>query len=411
MQSWVIMHRKTISLDRCKRRDVICSSFAMEALQDSAYCNLIAQRAVARAALHMGVEEMSQEALETLADVLLAYMSRIGKTLAVSVESSGRSSAHCNVLDCVHAIELNTEAVVQKVHSEDEQGERIQSSGRSDPAQALTWKGLAAFCFGPTWSQRPSERIRNGRDSGGAGGKVGPSSTGTHVSETGWNAPYPEELANFPIAPTKTANPHPLPDESVESLHNPARQQQARAHKEDLKTIPEKLLIASWGTIKPKTSSSEAATAGEKRKAPPEVEETQEEPPNKKHKSLDATATAAPSAQGQTGLPVYYPPFPLYLGKSKVIVDTEEDPKAVATEDTASSGKPFVQESMKVRSALVELGSDKKHWGSMESSLKVPVGRPEDSKGHIKPSIEPLGRASVAKVARILEGSMGMETG
>jgi hypothetical protein len=54
---------------------------------------------------------MSEEALDALAGVWIAYLDRIGHTLAIGVESSNRSSAHCNIVDCLRAVELSNESI------------------------------------------------------------------------------------------------------------------------------------------------------------------------------------------------------------------------------------------------------------------------------------------------------------
>ena len=55
------------------------------ATRDDVYCHLVARRAVVRAALYLGIDCMSLESLDTLAGVLLEYLSRIGATLAATV--------------------------------------------------------------------------------------------------------------------------------------------------------------------------------------------------------------------------------------------------------------------------------------------------------------------------------------
>ena len=57
-----------------------------------------------------------EQALDALASVLLSYFDWVGETLAMGVEASGQSSAHCNILDCLCAIEQCTNPAVQHVH-------------------------------------------------------------------------------------------------------------------------------------------------------------------------------------------------------------------------------------------------------------------------------------------------------
>ena len=49
-----------------------------------------------------------EEVLDALAGVVLSYLDKVGEKLAMGVEASGRSSAHCNILDCLHAVEQCT---------------------------------------------------------------------------------------------------------------------------------------------------------------------------------------------------------------------------------------------------------------------------------------------------------------
>ena len=53
------------------------------------FCHFIARSTVAHAALHLGINAMSQEALDSLGGMLIAYLERMGKVLAYLVESSG----------------------------------------------------------------------------------------------------------------------------------------------------------------------------------------------------------------------------------------------------------------------------------------------------------------------------------
>ena len=279
----------------------------MQEARDDVFCHLIARRSVARAALHLGIDAMSQEALDALSGVLLAYLERVGKALAYSVESSGRSSAHCHAIDALRAVELCTAAAVQRVHIvasgvgvvggmtargddvDEESAERVNASviggggsgvgggtggGSVEAAMDVSWKGLAAFCFGPDWhiaeqQQQQTQQLArpietslennteinqnnhnttttinttnnnnnnhdhtNNYSAPQTSGKVGPSAlltgaggdVGTRSihNRRGWNAPYPDELLNFPatLHPTAmTAHPHALPLSVTESLH------------------------------------------------------------------------------------------------------------------------------------------------------------------------------------------------
>jgi hypothetical protein len=259
---------------------------------DDAYCHMIARRSVVRAALYLGIESMSQEALDTVAGVLLEYLSRIGSTLAASVEASGRSSAHCNVMDALRVVELLTppgNPVMAPVPSN-----ALNATGddgilgvthgsvndnmynlNSHPESFTSWKDLAVFCFGPDWIDRGTEMRRQqqenrsedsdgkpfgtlvngfnmngsneksttGRSTGGkklnlplsGGGGVTLSIDGVGVVRpgsdvdgdmplpivAGWNAPYPDELPNFPVCANdrNVANPHTLLEQRFHSLN------------------------------------------------------------------------------------------------------------------------------------------------------------------------------------------------
>ena len=57
-----------------------------------------------------------EETLDALASVLLSYLDQVSETLAMGVEASGQSGVHCNILDCLHAVEQCTVPAVQHVH-------------------------------------------------------------------------------------------------------------------------------------------------------------------------------------------------------------------------------------------------------------------------------------------------------
>mmetsp|Transcript_23170 Transcript_23170/g.54782 ORF Transcript_23170/g.54782 Transcript_23170/m.54782 type:complete len:571 (-) Transcript_23170:185-1897(-) len=259
-------------------------------VNDSVYSFEIARRAVGRAALHLGIDSMTEQTLDVMADVLLQYLSRTGKAMSILAESSRRTSAHVNVLDAFQACQLVASPAVGRLHlqePEEEEEDMIvtpsaktangagtegsngasganavgspsasvpSNGGLTQPSNVSTssshsstgWKGLAAFVFGPNWLQEKDDdeylmelaAARNtdasdgeGREisSGGAGGKVFPSSlengdggdggiTGEmgelgrkRNRRKGWDAPYPDEVAAFPRASSTCANPHALP--------------------------------------------------------------------------------------------------------------------------------------------------------------------------------------------------------
>ena len=48
---------------------------------DMEYCAELSRKAVARAALHLGIESISGDTLNVLGDVLLSYLERVGHAL------------------------------------------------------------------------------------------------------------------------------------------------------------------------------------------------------------------------------------------------------------------------------------------------------------------------------------------
>jgi len=254
-------------------------------IRDQIYSFEIARRAVGRAALHLGIDSMTEQALDVLADVLLQYLSRTGKAMAHLVEASRRSSTHVNVLDAFRGCQLITSPAVGRLHLHDPEEEedliatpatpKASNTGASEdvngnsgsptpggspvasvpsnggypqpsPAPPLSsdpsstgWKGLAAFVFGPKWLHEKDEdevlqelAAKNEADasngegrelSSGAGGKAFPS-IGDGVNggvgdiegqkpkrKKGWDAPFLDEVPEFPRASATCANPHALP--------------------------------------------------------------------------------------------------------------------------------------------------------------------------------------------------------
>ena len=197
-------------------------------VRDQVYCFEIARRAVGRAAIHLGIETMTEESLNVMADVLLAYMNRLGRTMSHLVESSGRTSAHVNILDAFQAVEVVAAPAVQRLHlmeSGDNNQEGVigqehlfgssaavavaatagaaggpsatvtgkgpggttapggtptakATSGSAGGLDGLTnpgWQGLAAFCFGPNWRDKKDDDVEylDANSSSGTGGTDG----------------------------------------------------------------------------------------------------------------------------------------------------------------------------------------------------------------------------------------------
>ena len=176
-------------------------------VKDEIYSFEIARRVVGRAALHLGIDSMTEQALDVMADVLLQYLTRTGQALSHLVESSRRTSAHVNVLDTFQACQLVTSPAVGRLHlqepeEEEEEilsptnnnnnnstsadgtslststnngnsntangntssssanpsnGSSMKSSQKSSSYSVTGWQGLAEFVFGPKWLEEKDE--------------------------------------------------------------------------------------------------------------------------------------------------------------------------------------------------------------------------------------------------------------
>ncbi len=169
--------------------------------KDYYYTQKLAQRSVARAALHLGMESMSQDTLHVLSDALLCYMEKIGSFMSHFVERDGgaaglvvdsehnttittssnsstkksrqvnqhasskkaisptgrivggnRWSGHVNVLDVLHAVECCTSHTVNQVDFNEEKSSSSTSSSVGELNHMNnSWEGLAEFLFGKDW--------------------------------------------------------------------------------------------------------------------------------------------------------------------------------------------------------------------------------------------------------------------
>lgn len=164
------MGKKRAKLDCTENRSTI-----ME-VRDPVFSFEIARRAVGRAAFHLGIDTMSETALDVLADVLLNYLNRVGRTLSHLVEASGRTSAHVNFLDALQACEVVAAPAVERLHMRDSSGdEQLFPSGGANAAGthlSSDWRGLAVFLFGPKWLEDDEEEPST-QEVQGAGGKQG----------------------------------------------------------------------------------------------------------------------------------------------------------------------------------------------------------------------------------------------
>lgn len=429
-------------------------------VRDSIYCFEIARRSVGRAALHLGIEHMSETALDVMADVLLNYLNRMGRTLSHLAETNGRASSHVNLFDAMRACEMEASPAVQQLHLRDpNQDDPLYSTPSIHSATSLTnintrdWKGLASFLFGPKWldDQQDQEEVSNDK----AGGKHFPSSTGTAKPGQGWQAPYLDEVPLFPTASETCANPHALAPKVALSLHSEISDEQdertAEAAATKLQSIPDDVFTAasSWGDVSSNKRNSPDATEKASKSGDVVMKDADSGSPSAKRakandgsKLRDASGSnkgkdddkqkggndvdkeeeeTAPAmgdteAQGsQPHVPVFYPQPP-----SLKVSNAEETRKVLDIDAIAEQqhqqhqhveGKSPVtaDDSHGVRSSLVQLGS---YWGSgwdtetANTQLVVPLGRRDQQQQTEARPIIPLGRASGSRVSRILEGSL-----
>lgn len=497
-------------------------------MRDDVYCHLVARRSVARAALHLGVERMTAESIDTLAGCLLEYLQRLGAATAATAEAAGRSSAHCNVLDILAATELCTTPMVataasahshetatagataaaSKMANESDSNAAasvVEDAEDDDADHAMeghmrpaSWKDLALFCFGPNWNRRRRRRrFENTASSSAgtfrataeemeangtmsvpsiqsAGGKVGPSTStanensntvGTGGSssiannallatdsspETGWNAPFPDEIPHFPVCSSqnRVANPHVFESSKEMSFHrldttvDVSAAEGAVGDPEDLGTdalsnIPDSAFQSSdWGsypaTTRPLDGLEETPLADENKRKMDANDNTvdEDERPAKKARFTEEGLSTAESAMHRLSkrrpslpmyVPTFYPPFPVHQDGRVAVVEENSVPSSLSESMIPSSSlqsagtEDTVDLSRSVRSALVSTFKNtnaSSYWGSSWATTKtkgesihVPAGRPSAMEA-ASASIVPITRASGSRVSRILEGSM-----
>jgi Bromodomain associated len=320
---------------------------------DMIYCHGTARRAVARAALHLGIECMTAESIDVLASCLLDYLERIGAMMANNAEAAGRSSAHCNVYDAINAIELCTCTAAATTKSTnslngasnldtiDATDSRMDSFNKVNLNNGTSWKDLASFCFGPNWNTNPSSTVdtlhpfnqqANGGMNTAAGGKTGPAamlmmngSTPSLAAEAGWNAPYPDEIEHFPVVTKRgqVANPHPFPEPKLHRRDISVQESsshmtltdgnEAEKTNEVLSNIPDSVYRNQtvWGDVTESKQSS--VSTGEKRPLEPMQDDETKPPPTKKVKLMEGSSTAQEHIDPLFDallLPTFYPPIP-----------------------------------------------------------------------------------------------------
>lgn len=415
--------------------------------RDDVFCHETARRAVARAALHLGIESMSVEAADSMAGILIAYLERIGKAMATTVEASGRSTAHVNVLDALRAIEVCTEPAVAAVFPDNAAAPQAPEAGQTDTErfnhlEQMSWKGLATFCFGKQWRQATKQsateaaaaapRGRGGKGIGGEDNTAvsadeskneadgGTAATGTMA---GWRAPYPEEVVPFPVASPSVANPHNLPEDLLQAKEIPDKLYTIKDEEEKKRPRDESTSDEEPPAKKAKTNNDEA--------------DAKPAGTDKKKKEADATSAAPAPAEPEAAVaamlveedkhrpwyfPTHWPSFPRKEVGTQALV-LEDDPLAEVGDDeidnilgeiegrppTSKAAEAEVDPTRSVRSALVQM-----NWGTMREStgqdpygLRVAAGAKLDGDaGGANPQIVPLAKASSAHVNRVLEGSV-----
>jgi hypothetical protein len=309
---------------------------------DELYTKQLTQRSVARAALHLGIQDMNVDTFTVLQDALTQYLERVCNVLASNVEHSGRSSMHVNILDATRSVE--------------------------DCIPEGDWKGLEQFLSG---------------DLDG--------------SNNGWNAPLDgyDELIEYPL---KT-------DDNVVDGGDDAM-------KQALAPVVVGGVADVASTIQDTKADQSLPSTLKRKRDDTEIKHTEKIIRHSGEDKEESTELKLhPSA---SYVPNFLPPFP---------------PKNTFTHSIYTSKtikSPFQAEA--VRSSLVQMGH---YWGSMTADspkdmgkmkhleIQVPTGTKSeipadgaDDKNarRIEDSIKPIARASTARVAKILEGSMGMRS-
>jgi Bromodomain associated len=407
---------------------------------DAAYCEWVARRAVARAALHLGIEDMTEEALHVLASCLLDYLGRIGSLTAAHAEASGRSTSHCNVLDAIRAVELCTSpSAINAGTSSMESGEEQQDSsmiqednGTGDFTTATgdvmngengtnharskypvnSWKSLAQFCFGVDWDQH----AKVGAASGGTAAGRGMGSKGAVVEDTvvstirkkgGWSAPFPEEIPMFPTRSIRLEETLPmhisspataLPASGTVSDRSPDLDDDGDQNMATVGT-PENSAdqeMKLWGILLGASSATTPATATAKDTS----KGTGDSSKQKKRQHHQVTADPF--------LPQFYPPIP--SSSTKKIAKVKAHHYVDAASAAASTRKKWAPENDDDDDddddddAAVSADQNAQVLLSVRAALVVPPGRP--AKAPEPKAVVPLALASSAPVSRILEGSM-----
>jgi hypothetical protein len=336
------------------------------------------------------------------------------------VESSGRSSAHANVLDALEAIAMTSSPAVNRLNvaadATEEETAAAAAEGVTNDDTGATWQDLAIFLFGPNWLQQQQQQQQSAVSSMPqvplGTGKLGPGEQ-NKASRQGWQAPYLDEVPSFPVASEKCANPHALPEAVSKSLHQYVLQdkEDMTTDEKELEDMPDQAFQIEWGSVP-------AVTEEDEKDSKPSATD---EPPKKRVK-LDVEGAAAAVASDVSSsfetrpayVPSFMPPFPSAVSMGRAVVGADLGaPKEAPSVAKATNEK----EALEVRSSLVRLAQHS-YWGSgwdaPATSLKVPPGRraAEASEAATSSSsaVVPVSRPSGARFGKILEGSMEPST-
>jgi len=173
------------------------AAIAVGSSLDDAYMLEVARRSVARAALHMDIQEITDDALDALAHALLDYMSRLGEKVGSAAEESGRSSAHVSLLDVFHGY-----------HDMSNGFNGVEGGGGKN---YNSWEDLARFAFGDDWHKLKSANVAvNGGETDNKSDKDATSKENGGTSSKKvidwddlrrrkWDAPYLDEVPFYPL--------------------------------------------------------------------------------------------------------------------------------------------------------------------------------------------------------------------
>ncbi|KAL3913381.1 MAG: hypothetical protein SGARI_000686 [Bacillariaceae sp.] len=359
------------------------------------------------------------------------------------------------------------------------------------------WKGLAAFCFGPKWMEEKEEETKkagvattstdvgsaiddmmeldsddeqeqaeNDRPGGGKGRGTGSKRAGgdgddeeedaqggnsTKRKNKGWNAPYLDDISEYPQASDACANPHNLPARTKLSLHYRKTdidawevEEQEEATQQQLDSMSDDVFVKGMAVASKITGDSSFGSMKRKLNLDgADKDDSDAAPPTKRVRLNDGkaagTATASGADDTATGkhdghdskmpadfsyVPAFYPLPPStkeVVERGRTVVDLQEQQQKMMLQNdvygstkSVTPDKDDLEDSQVVRSSLVNMGQS--YWGSgwdnnnstaAAVAAAVPAGRPKEALNE-QPEyqIRPVDKPSGTRVTRILEGSM-----